>query len=44
MSASPAGVTAAAPCVGADTEDVLHTVCGYSDDEIVQLREDGALS
>jgi len=36
--------TQAAPCVGADTEDVLRDVCGYPDDEISRLREAGVLS
>jgi benzylsuccinate CoA-transferase BbsF subunit len=44
MSASPAGVTAAAPCVGADTDDVLRDVCGYATDEIARLRAAGALN
>jgi benzylsuccinate CoA-transferase BbsF subunit len=44
MSASPAGVTAAAPCVGADTDDVLRDVCGYAADEIARLRAAGALN
>jgi crotonobetainyl-CoA:carnitine CoA-transferase CaiB-like acyl-CoA transferase len=37
-------VHAAAPCLGADTEQVLRDVCGYSEGEIVRLREAGALT
>ena len=44
LSASPAGVKTAAPCIGADTDEVLGTVCGYAADEIARLREAGALS
>jgi crotonobetainyl-CoA:carnitine CoA-transferase CaiB-like acyl-CoA transferase len=44
LSASPAGVRTAAPCVGADTDVVLQSVCGYSAADIARLREAGALS
>ncbi|HWP65603.1 MAG TPA: CoA transferase [Candidatus Limnocylindria bacterium] len=44
MSASPPGVTRPAPCLGADTTDVLRDVCGYAADEIEALRAAGALS
>jgi crotonobetainyl-CoA:carnitine CoA-transferase CaiB-like acyl-CoA transferase len=44
LSASPAGVTRAAPCLGADTDQVLREVCGYTADEIVALRAAGALT
>jgi crotonobetainyl-CoA:carnitine CoA-transferase CaiB-like acyl-CoA transferase len=44
LSASPAGVTAAAPCLGADTDDVLRSVCGYASDDVARLRAAGALS
>jgi len=27
-----------APCLGADTDDVLRTVCGYDDAAIARLR------
>jgi crotonobetainyl-CoA:carnitine CoA-transferase CaiB-like acyl-CoA transferase len=35
---------AAAPCAGADTDDVLRTVCGYDDLAIARLRAAGTLS
>jgi crotonobetainyl-CoA:carnitine CoA-transferase CaiB-like acyl-CoA transferase len=38
MSASDCRVRRPAPCLGADTDDVLRTVCGYGDDEIARLR------
>jgi crotonobetainyl-CoA:carnitine CoA-transferase CaiB-like acyl-CoA transferase len=38
------GVRAAAPCLGADTDDVLRTVCGYSDADIARLRAAGVLT
>jgi crotonobetainyl-CoA:carnitine CoA-transferase CaiB-like acyl-CoA transferase len=44
MSASDARVRQAAPCLGADTTQVLRDVCGYSADEIEQLRAAGALA
>lgn len=44
MSASPAGVGRAAPCLGADTVDVLREVCGYRPDEVEALRAAGALA
>jgi benzylsuccinate CoA-transferase BbsF subunit len=44
MSESECGVQRAAPCVGADTDDVLRTVCRYSDAEIAALRSRGALA
>jgi crotonobetainyl-CoA:carnitine CoA-transferase CaiB-like acyl-CoA transferase len=28
-----------APCLGADTDQVLRDVCGYDDDAIARLRE-----
>jgi hypothetical protein len=31
-------VRAAAPCLGADTDQVLRDVCGYTDAEIAELR------
>jgi crotonobetainyl-CoA:carnitine CoA-transferase CaiB-like acyl-CoA transferase len=44
LSASPPGVTRAAPCLGADSEQVLRDVCGYGADEIAALRAAGALN
>jgi crotonobetainyl-CoA:carnitine CoA-transferase CaiB-like acyl-CoA transferase len=44
FSAAAPGVTAAAPCLGADTDAVLREVCGYAADEIDALRTAGALS
>jgi crotonobetainyl-CoA:carnitine CoA-transferase CaiB-like acyl-CoA transferase len=43
MSASDSRVRAPAPCLGADTGQVLREVCGYSDGEIARLRDAGAL-
>jgi len=43
MSESECRVRAAAPPLGADTEQVLRDVCGYTEDEIAQLQEAGAL-
>jgi crotonobetainyl-CoA:carnitine CoA-transferase CaiB-like acyl-CoA transferase len=43
MSASDCRVRAPAPCLGADTDQVLHDVCGYSDADIVRLRAADAL-
>ncbi len=34
----PNGVRFAAPCLGADTEDVLRDILGYDDDKIAALR------
>jgi crotonobetainyl-CoA:carnitine CoA-transferase CaiB-like acyl-CoA transferase len=44
MSTSDCRVRRAAPCLGADTDDVLRTVCGYSADEVAALRAAGALA
>ncbi|HJQ84142.1 MAG TPA: CoA transferase [Candidatus Binatia bacterium] len=44
MSASDCRVRAAAPCLGADTEQVLIDVCGYSPAEVAALRDAGALA
>jgi crotonobetainyl-CoA:carnitine CoA-transferase CaiB-like acyl-CoA transferase len=38
MSTSPCAVRRPAPCLGADTDDVLRDVCGYGPDEIAALR------
>jgi crotonobetainyl-CoA:carnitine CoA-transferase CaiB-like acyl-CoA transferase len=38
------GAAAAAPCLGADTDQVLRDVCGYGEADIVRLRATGALS
>jgi crotonobetainyl-CoA:carnitine CoA-transferase CaiB-like acyl-CoA transferase len=38
------GAAQAAPCLGADTDDVLRDVCGYDDADIERLRSAGALS
>ena len=43
MSESECRVRAAAPLLGTDTEQVLHEVCGYTENEIARLREAGAL-
>jgi crotonobetainyl-CoA:carnitine CoA-transferase CaiB-like acyl-CoA transferase len=44
MSASDARVRRPAPCVGADTDDVLRNVCGYSDADVARLRAAQALA
>ena len=44
MSSSDCRVRRPAPCVGADTDRVLRTICGYAADEIAALRERGALA
>src|SRR5882724_9041818 len=43
MSESDCRVRRAAPCLGADTDQVLRDVCGYSEAEIARLRAAGAL-
>jgi crotonobetainyl-CoA:carnitine CoA-transferase CaiB-like acyl-CoA transferase len=37
-------VRAAAPVLGAHTDEILRTVLGYSDAEIERMRSDGILS
>jgi crotonobetainyl-CoA:carnitine CoA-transferase CaiB-like acyl-CoA transferase len=44
MSASDCRVRAAAPCLGADTDQVLRDVCGYDAEDIARLRSDGVLA
>jgi crotonobetainyl-CoA:carnitine CoA-transferase CaiB-like acyl-CoA transferase len=39
MSASDSRVRRAAPCLGADTDQVLRDVCGYDDATIARLRD-----
>jgi benzylsuccinate CoA-transferase BbsF subunit len=43
MSASDCRVRRVAPCLGADTDQVLRDVCGYSEAEIARLRDAQAL-
>src|SRR5436305_1655754 len=43
MSESDCRVRRAAPCLGADTDQVLRDVCGYSEAEIARLRAAAAL-
>jgi crotonobetainyl-CoA:carnitine CoA-transferase CaiB-like acyl-CoA transferase len=43
LSATPCAVRRAAPCLGADTDDVLRRVLGYSEERIARLRDAGAL-
>jgi crotonobetainyl-CoA:carnitine CoA-transferase CaiB-like acyl-CoA transferase len=43
MSASDCRVRAAAPCLGADTDQVLREVCGYDEAEVARLRAARAL-
>ncbi len=43
MSESDCRVRRAAPCLGADTDQVLRDVCGYSEAEVARLREVQAL-
>ncbi len=44
MSRSESRVRSAAPCLGADTDQVLHDVCGLAPDEIERLRAAGVLA
>ena len=44
MSSSDSRVRSAAPCIGADTDQVLRDVCGLAPDEIERLRAAGALA
>ncbi len=44
MSASDCRVRAAAPCLGADTDQVLRDVCGYDAETIARLRSGGVLA
>jgi crotonobetainyl-CoA:carnitine CoA-transferase CaiB-like acyl-CoA transferase len=44
MSATPCRVRKPAPLLGADTEDVLATLLGYSPDRIRELRDAGVLA
>jgi crotonobetainyl-CoA:carnitine CoA-transferase CaiB-like acyl-CoA transferase len=41
---TPVAVRRAAPCFGADTDDVLRDVLGYDDERIAALRASGTLS
>lgn len=43
LSEGPNGVRAPAPLLGADTEQVLGELCGYSPEEIARLTEAGVL-
>ncbi|HUE30859.1 MAG TPA: CoA transferase [Verrucomicrobiae bacterium] len=43
MSESDCRVRGAAPCLGADTEQILRDVCGYGEGEIARLRAAQAL-
>ncbi len=43
MSESDCRVRRAAPCLGADTDQILRDVCGYSEGEIARLRDARAL-
>ncbi|MGE5326859.1 MAG: CaiB/BaiF CoA transferase family protein, partial [Deltaproteobacteria bacterium] len=44
MSRTPCKVRSAAPCLGADTDDVLSTILGYSPEQIAELRASGVIS
>jgi crotonobetainyl-CoA:carnitine CoA-transferase CaiB-like acyl-CoA transferase len=44
MSSSDSRVRSAAPCIGADTDQVLRDVCGLGPDAIERLRASGALA
>jgi crotonobetainyl-CoA:carnitine CoA-transferase CaiB-like acyl-CoA transferase len=44
MTANESRVRTAAPCLGADTDQVLRDVCGYDDAAIARLRADGVLN
>ena len=43
MSESDCRVRRAAPCLGADTDQILRDVCGYAEGEIARLRDAQAL-
>ena len=44
MSESDCRVRAAAPCLGADTDQVLRDVCGYRESDVAALRAAGVLA
>jgi crotonobetainyl-CoA:carnitine CoA-transferase CaiB-like acyl-CoA transferase len=44
MSGTPCYVRAAAPLLGADTDDVLISMLGYSIEEVKQFREEGVIN
>jgi benzylsuccinate CoA-transferase BbsF subunit len=44
FSETPCQVRRPAPCVGQDTDDMLHSVLGYTAEEIALLRERGVLT
>ena len=44
LSATPAGVTKAAPCLGEDNEYVYKDILGYSDDEIAEFLVEGVIT
>ena len=44
MTTNDSHVRSAAPCLGADTDQILRDVCGYDDDAIARLRADDVLS
>jgi crotonobetainyl-CoA:carnitine CoA-transferase CaiB-like acyl-CoA transferase len=43
MTTNESRVRAAAPCLGADTDQVLRDVCGYDEAAIAALRAAGTL-
>ena len=43
LSLTPGTVTRAAPTLGGDTQQILHDILGYSDEQITALAADGAL-
>ncbi len=44
LSATPARVSKAAPCLGEDNEYVYKEILGYSDDEIAELLVEGVIT
>ena len=44
MSGTPCAVQSAAPIRGADTEEVLKSLLGYSSDRVEQLQKTGVLA
>ena len=44
MSGTPCAVRSAAPIRGADTEDVMKSLLGYTSDKVEQLRKAGILA
>jgi benzylsuccinate CoA-transferase BbsF subunit len=44
LSATPGSLASSAPLLGADTDEVLSAIAGYSPEEIAELRDEGVLT